>query len=83
MNARGGGEGNELGAQGYGFYSSFHLGPAIVFPSKSPVRGLSDGACTQQGPKWQTMDSTGILACGPSKSGPLNNDLGISNMVRG
>lgn len=38
------GWGDGHGAQGYGFHSTFHLGPAIVFPSKSPAKGLSDGA---------------------------------------
>lgn len=55
--------GGEHGAQGCGFHSHFHFGPAIVFPSETLQWG-----CTQQGPKWQMLNSVGFLACGPSKA---------------
>lgn len=62
MNARDGGGGAEHGAQGDGFHSSFHWGPAIVSPSLSHGSDLSSHGLYRAGSRMADTEISGCLS---------------------
>lgn len=82
MHGKGVGAGDVHGAQGCGFYSHFHVGPAIVYLPASHEREVVNGLGPVES-KTADIEFRGILACGPSNSVPLDDDLGTRDLFRG